>query len=77
MSWLLFLSVYCHPTIRLLPVNKLPRTLVTQQGMEMGRGNLRVQDAETQLKVGLGKFFVQECLWSRLVWLLHTYAHIL
>ena len=50
------MSVYCHPTIRLLPVNKLPKTLVTQQGVETARGNLRLHDAETQPKVGWGKF---------------------
>ena len=54
MSWLL-LFVYCHPTIPLLPVKKLPKTVVTQQGVKMGGGNLRVQGAETQPeKVGGG-----------------------
>ena len=55
MSWLLFFvyllsSHYSSPS-----VNKLPNTLVTQQGV--GTGNLRLHDAEAQPeKVGWRKF---------------------
>ena len=57
MSWLvLFVCPLSYPTIPLHPVKKVPKTVVTQQRVEVDGRSLRVLGAEAQPeKVGGGK----------------------